>query len=45
MDLSIARMTMTSFYIEVDRWGRRDKKAEAKVVELAASPVTPRNIY
>ncbi len=29
---------MTSFYVEVDRWGGwRDKKAEAKVVGLAAS--------
>ena len=31
-------MTMTSFYVEVDRGGQRDKKTEVKVVGLAASP-------
>lgn len=31
----LAKMTMTSFYVEVDRGGQRDKKAEAKVVGLA----------
>jgi hypothetical protein len=38
-DGHLAKMTMTSFYVEVDRRaGQRDKKAEAKVVGLAASP-------
>jgi hypothetical protein len=34
----LAKMTMTSFYVEVDWGGQQDKKTEAKVVGLAASP-------